>query len=90
MAMAPYHTVCLTEHGKVVTMGRNIEAQLGRGHTEFNTAASKPQLVKSIKDKEVTLVAAGATFTVHILKKAILIQFKNITNFWAKQVNTRQ
>ena len=45
MAMAPYHTVCLTEHGKVVTMGRNIEAQLGRGHTEFNTGASKPQVL---------------------------------------------
>ena len=64
VAMAPYHTVCLTEHGKVVTMGRNIEAQLGRGHTEFNTGASKPQLVKSIKDKEVTLISAGSTFTV--------------------------
>ena len=48
----------------MVTMGRNIEAQLGRGHTEFNTGASKPQLVKALKDKEVTLIAAGATFTV--------------------------
>ena len=45
-------------------MGRNIEGQLGRGHTDFNTGASKPQMVKAMKDKEATLIAAGSTFTV--------------------------
>ena len=32
IAMGPNHTVCLTDDGKVITMGHNNDAQLGRGH----------------------------------------------------------
>ena len=64
VAMAPFHTVCLTEHGKVLTMGRNSEAQLGRGHTDCTSGTSRPKQVKAMKDKEVTLISAGSTFTV--------------------------
>ena len=60
--MGPDHTVCLTEHGKAVTMGRNIEAQLGKGHT--HSGGGKPYLVKAMAEKEITLISAGATFTV--------------------------
>ena len=51
--MGPDHTVCLTEHGKAVTMGRNIEAQLGKGHT--HSGGGKPYLVKAMAEKEINL-----------------------------------
>ena len=60
--MGPDHTVCLTEHGKAITMGRNIEAQLGKGHT--HSGGGKTYLVKAMAEKEITLISAGATFTV--------------------------
>ena len=49
--------------GKVVTMGHNNDAQLGRGHARSYTRSS-PQIVKIMIDKEVTLIATGSTFTV--------------------------
>ena len=50
VAMGPDHTVCLTEHGKAITIGRNIEAQLGKGHT--HSGGGKPYLVKAMAEKE--------------------------------------
>ena len=61
--MSPNHTVLLTDHGKVITMGQNSDAQLGRGHSR-SYSRSWPEIVKSMVDKEVTLIAAGASFTV--------------------------
>ena len=63
IAMSPNHTVLLTDHGKVITMGQNSDAQLGRGHSR-SYSRSWPEIVKSMVDKEVTLIAAGASFTV--------------------------
>ena len=37
IAMGPNHTVCLTDDGKVITMGHNNDAQLGRGHARSYT-----------------------------------------------------
>ena len=61
--MGTNHTVCLTDQGKVITMGQNNDAQLGRGHSKSN-ARSRPEVVKAMEDKEVTLMAAGSSFTV--------------------------
>ena len=36
VAMSPNHTICLTDQGKVITMGQNTDAQLGRGHSKSN------------------------------------------------------
>ncbi len=44
-----------------VSMGRNSEAQLGRGQAR---AVAGPDLVKTMQDKEVSMVSCGATFTV--------------------------
>ena len=63
VAMGPYHTVCLTDNGKVITMGQNSEAQLGKGHSK-TSQRPWPEVVKLMADKEVTLVAAGSSFTV--------------------------
>lgn len=73
VAMGPDHTVCLTEHGKVVTMGRNIEAQLGKGHN--HSGGGKPCLVKAMTEKEITLISAGSTFTV-------VGTTENVVYFW--------
>ena len=73
VSMGPDHTVCLTEHGKVVTMGRNIEAQLGKSHN--HSGGGKPYLVKSMSEKEVSLISAGATFTV-------VGTTENVVYFW--------
>ena len=43
VAMGPNHTVCLTDAGKVITFGRNSEAQLGRGHAR---SVAGPDFVK--------------------------------------------
>ena len=61
--MGPNHTVLLTDQGKVITMGQNSDAQLGRGHSR-SYSRSWPEIVKTMGDKEVTLIAAGASFTV--------------------------
>ena len=63
IAMGPNHTVLLTDQGKVITMGQNNDAQLGRGHSR-SYSRSWPEIVKTMGDKEVTLIAAGASFTV--------------------------
>ena len=44
-------------------MGQNYDAQLGRGHARSYTRSS-PEMVKAMADKEVTLIAAGSSFTV--------------------------
>ena len=44
-------------------MGQNSDAQLGRGHSR-SYSRSWPEIVKTMGDKEVTLIAAGASFTV--------------------------
>ena len=69
-------TVCLTDEGKVITMGQNQDAQLGRGHAR-SFSRSNPETVKIMADKEVTLIAAGSSFTVvgmhyYIHKKVVL------------------
>ena len=61
VAMGPNHTVCLTDMGKLISFGRNSEAQLGRGHARSVTG---PDFVKAMQNKEVTMVSCGATFTV--------------------------
>ena len=61
LAMGPNHTVCITDAGKLITFGRNSEAQLGRGHARN---AMTPDFVKTMMDKEVVMVSCGATFTV--------------------------
>ena len=63
IAMGPNHTVLLTDQGKVITMGQNSDGQLGRGHSR-SYSRSWPEIVKTMLDKEVTLIAAGASFTV--------------------------
>lgn len=63
VAMGPNHTVCLTETGRVITMGQNSDAQLGRGHAR-SFSRSWPEIVKPMADKDVTLVAAGSSFTI--------------------------
>ena len=57
VSMSSRHTVCLTEAGKVITMGRNDEAQLGRGHSRGSRYG--PDTVKSMTKKDVLLIAAG-------------------------------
>lgn len=57
VSMSSRHTVCLTDTGKVITMGRNEEAQLGRGHSRGSRYG--PELVKSMAKKDVLLIAAG-------------------------------
>ena len=42
--MGPNHTACLTDAGKVITFGRNSEAQLGRGHAR---SVAGPDVVKA-------------------------------------------
>ena len=44
VAMGPNHTACLTDGGKVITFGRNSEAQLGRGHAR---SVAGPDIVKA-------------------------------------------
>ena len=73
VAMSPNHTICLTEQGKVITMGQNTDAQLGRGHSKSNRG--KPEMVKVMEDKEVTLIAAGSSFT-------IVGTNENVLYFW--------
>jgi alpha-tubulin suppressor-like RCC1 family protein len=57
VAMSRSHTVCLTESGKVMTMGRNEEAQLGKGNSRGSRYG--PELVKSMAKRDVSLIAAG-------------------------------
>lgn len=56
LAMGPFHTVCLTEQGKVVTMGLNPDGQLGRGNTQSHPG---PAVVKSMADSEVLHAQCG-------------------------------
>ena len=63
VALGPNHTVCLTDQGKVITMGQNNDGQLGRGYLK-SYSRPHPEIVKSMADKEVTLVATGSSFTV--------------------------
>lgn len=74
VAMGPNHTVCLTDEYKVITFGQNNDAQLGRGHSRAFTR-SVPAVVKAIGDKEVTLIAAGSSFTV-------IGTSENVVYFW--------
>jgi alpha-tubulin suppressor-like RCC1 family protein len=48
LAMGPNHTVCLTDSGKIITFGRNSEAQLGRGHAR---SVAGPDYVKAMSNK---------------------------------------
>lgn len=61
LAMGPNHTACLTDAGKLITFGRNSEAQLGRGHAR---SVVGPDFVKLMQDREVNVVSCGATFTI--------------------------
>ncbi|XP_066264089.1 uncharacterized protein [Branchiostoma lanceolatum] len=75
MAVGPHHTSVLVEPGKVYTFGRNMEGQLGTGHTKPRDA---PMEVKdlSISDKTVTMLACGDMFT------AVGINSENALFFW--------
>ncbi|XP_078620370.1 uncharacterized protein LOC144887197 [Branchiostoma floridae x Branchiostoma japonicum] len=75
MAVGPHHTSVLVEPGKVYTFGRNLEGQLGTGHTKPRDA---PMEVKdlSISDKTVTMLACGDMFT------AVGINSENALFFW--------
>ncbi|KAB7506752.1 hypothetical protein Anas_01739, partial [Armadillidium nasatum] len=46
---------------KVLTFGRNCEAQLGRGNCK---STSHPVLVRSMSNRVVTMISCGSTFTV--------------------------
>ena len=47
LAMGPNHTVCLTDTpGRIISFGRNSEAQLGLGHSK---SVSGPSIVKSMQ-----------------------------------------
>ena len=50
VAMGPHHTMCVTDKGHLIAMGRNSEAQLGKGHAR---SVSGPEVVKAMTAKEV-------------------------------------
>ena len=50
VAMGPNHTVLVTDKGHLIAMGRNSEAQLGKGHAR---SVSGPEVVKAMTAKEV-------------------------------------
>ena len=50
IAMGPNHTVLLTDDGKVVTMGHNKDAQLGRGNSRSYTRSQCYVLTKFLPD----------------------------------------
>jgi len=60
--MGPNHTVCITDTGKLISMGRNSEAQLGRGHSRRQSG--KPEVVKAMQNKEAILVSCGKQMVV--------------------------
>lgn len=65
------HTVLLVEKGLIYTMGRNIEGQLGAGHTN---CVEQPILVDFIKHRTIVV---RATYIQYICK-FILNNFKLI------------
>ena len=76
LAMGPNHTVCLTNAGKILTFGRNSEAQLGRGHARH---VAGPDVVKLMQEKEVTMVSCGSTFT-------MVGTNENVLYFWGTRL----
>ena len=85
IAMGPNHTVLLTDQGKVITMGQNSDAQLGRGHSR-SYSRSWPEIVKTMGDKEVTLIAAGASFTVVGKLKIIYLSTLHTYFVWIQEI----
>ena len=83
--MGPNHTVLLTDQGKVITMGQNSDAQLGRGHSR-SYSRSWPEIVKTMGDKEVTLIAAGASFTVVGKLKIIYLSTLHTYFVWIQEI----
>ncbi|XP_014245638.2 serine/threonine-protein kinase Nek8-like isoform X2 [Cimex lectularius] len=51
------HSVVLTKDGYVITMGSNLEAQLGHNQ-------KSPSIVSSVTDRVVTMVTCGPTYTI--------------------------
>ncbi|XP_063218501.1 serine/threonine-protein kinase Nek8-like [Bacillus rossius redtenbacheri] len=72
------HTAVLTEAGQVLTLGRNSEAQLGRGHAR---PCARPALVRGLADQRATMVQCGPTYTV-------AGTIENAVYFWGTRYNT--
>ncbi|XP_049779795.1 serine/threonine-protein kinase Nek8 [Schistocerca cancellata] len=60
ISLGPNHTAVLMDNGAVITMGRNAEGQLGRGHCRV----TGPAAVKVLADRVITFVKCGPTYTV--------------------------
>lgn len=48
VSMGSYHTILITEEGNAITMGRNNEGQLGRGHCK---PRAQPEEIGTLKHK---------------------------------------
>ena len=63
VAAGSQHTALLTGTGKLFTYGRNLEGQLGQGSRQ---SVKVPGLVGALAEDRVTLVGAGADFTLAV------------------------
>ena len=63
VTMGTSHTAVLTASGKCLTFGSNSFGQLGY---EREGTSREPQVVQALKDKKLTFVSCGDTFTVAV------------------------
>ncbi|XP_068720609.1 serine/threonine-protein kinase Nek8-like [Montipora capricornis] len=63
VTMGISHTAVLTTNGKCLTFGSNSFGQLGY---EREGTSREPQIVEALKDKKLTFVSCGDTFTVAV------------------------